>query len=307
MGKKQTNKSKKDPLKGYVDTTGTLSNTGLRRAEWFVRHRELLRHILIGVLSVWCVFSVGFSLWQWGDYFVFGYAEDRGMILDQVRGAPNYQATRMRQAPVELQVFRPEVFGAADGKHDFVVDVVNPNERWVAELTYTYTYSGGETESEQTTVMPGSRRPVVVFGHEARSVPRQVQFVLSDVSWTRISAHDITDPLAYVSERLVFHTEDFTFTPARGEDTAAAHSVAFDVYNDSAYNYWSPTFYVELLSGFTGEQRAGVLFLSMNEFRAGDVQEIDVRSFAKELNVAAVRLHPVIDVFDESEFMEPGA
>jgi len=306
MAKDQKKKSKKDPLKGYVDTTGTLSNTGLRRAEWFVRHRELLRRMLIGVLGVWCVVTIGFSLWQWGDYFVFGYVEDREMILSQVRNAPDYHATHMRQSPADIQVSRAEVFVAADQKYDFAVDVSNPNERWVAILTYKYTYSGGETASQKTMLMPGVRRPVVVFGHDAGSFPRQVQLVLDDVSWKRISTHDIGDPLGYTKERLVFRTENFSFTPARGEETAAAHSVVFDLHNDSAYNYWSPTFYVELLSGFTGEQRVGMLFLSVNTLRSGEMQEVDIRSFAKDLSVSSVRIHPVIDVFDPGEFMEPG-
>jgi len=44
----------------------------------------------------------------------------------------------------------------------------------------------------------------------------------------------------------------------------------------------------------------------LDEFRAGDEQHVDLRSFVNNMDVSHIKLWPLINVFDESEFMGVG-
>lgn len=299
-------KKEKTNLERYQDPTGELSTRQLGVSQWFVKNKILLEKIGIGILIAWCVVTVGFSLWKWGDYLIFGYVEDKEMFARQVKETPNYAAIQPLYSARDLQISRPEVFSSGIGKYDFVVDVTNPNERWVAILTYKFTFAGGETETGQTILLPDSKRPVVIFGHEKDSFPTGANFVIEDIAWKQINAHAMPDIEDYIDQRLIFSAENFSFTSARGGQTLSAHHIAFDLKNETVYSYWSPQFYVELLGGLDASNRLGIIPITLSEFRAGDVETIELSSLAEGINVVEVGIYPVINIFDQEEFMEPG-
>jgi hypothetical protein len=233
----------------------------------------------------------------------FGYTEDEAFFLRQVREAPNYAAIHPLYEARDVQVVRPDIFASAPGRYDFVSDVTNPNDRWVAMITYQYVHSRGQTELKETILMPGVTRPVVVFGEEVGGVPSNARLVITNIDWIKINAHVIPDVAGYMSERLVFDYENVDFVGINEIEGAAAHQISFDLINNTAYSYWQPLFYIEL---FDGNRRAGVLPLVLEQFQSGDVQNVDLRSVAEQLRVDRIVVYPVINVFDAREFMEPG-
>jgi hypothetical protein len=296
--------NKKNNLSRYKGVMGEMSGTELQVSGWYVRHRELLRRVGIGILAFFGIGMFLIGLTFGGIYLFFGYSQDEAMFREQVAGFPDYASIHALYEARELQVSRPEVFESAPGKYDFAVDVSNPNERWVAVITYTYIHSRGETAPREAVILPGSSRPVVALGEDADRFPSSPRLLITDTNWVKINAHAVSDVAAYMEERLLFDYENIEFTPARASDDISAHRLVFDLSNQSAYSYWQPLFLVEL---FEQNRRVGILPVTVDQFEAGETRTIDLRSLAGELDVTDIVVHSIINVFDQREFMEPRA
>jgi len=297
---------KKDDFRRYVDTSGGMSNKDLAFASWFAQHRHVLEMIGLSFLIAWCVATIGFSLVMWGNYLIFGIAEDNAMQRAQVLEMPNYARTHHLFSAQELKIGNTSVFEGAGDKYDFVTDVTNPNKRWIAYLTYKYTYGGGETQTVTTPLMPGENRPIALFGHDIPRGPLNVRLVIDSVAWKKVTFEMAADPAAFLEERQRFAIENIAFTRASAAQGLGTHRIEFDFTNESAYSYWSPTLYVELLGGLSGTNRQGLAFFPMEKFRSGETRHIDVRSFTPQLDVTNIQVFTVMDLFDTETYMAPG-
>lgn len=288
----------------YRGAMGEMSSTELEVSGWYVRHRALLVRIGVWALGIVGVGFFVFSLVQWGIYLFSGYARDRALFLRQVRQAPNYAAIQPLYGARDLDIDRPDIFVSAPSRYDFVSDIANPNDRWAAVITYQYEHSRGETGLQEATLLPGTARPVAVLGEEVSAFPANVRLVILDTDWVNINAHAVPDVAAYANERVSFSVENISIERAGAESGSFAHRISFDLSNDTAYSYWQPFFYIELLDG---NQRVGMLPLVLEQFKSGETRSVSVQSVASELRADTIAVYPIINIFDSREFMEPGA
>lgn len=264
-------------------------------SEWYLRHKLLLERIGTVSLAVVAFGFLGYSLLAWGSYLFFGYAEDQRLLQEQLQTTPNYEDLQALYAAENIEVTSPRVFRSSPGLYDFAATAVNPNPRHVAYFRYRFVFPGGETPVAETFLLPGERRPIAVFGIALAPPPSAVRLEFVEETYLRIDPHRISDVAGYMSERLRFRAENLQLSdPSR---------VIFDLMNDSAYSYWQPVFYLELLSG---GQTAGISFLRVDQFRAGEVRPIDLRLFGDIRGITDIRLSPVLNIFDPSAFMSPG-
>ena len=75
---------KKDLAAKYKAPPEEFSYRQLKLAAWYVKNKILLQKIGIGLLIFWCVVSIGYGIFKWGDYFIFGYFADKEMVERQV-------------------------------------------------------------------------------------------------------------------------------------------------------------------------------------------------------------------------------
>lgn len=279
----------------YVDPTGEFTNKELRWSEWYLRHKIRLGQMGTGILIAWCVVTIGYSLWAWGAYLIFGWSHDRRMIIQQTRELVNYRTLQPLYGAQELQVDTVQVFRSGPDKFDAVAEVKNPNERWVARFKYHFVFGSESTPTAETVLLPQTIRPVAVFGYKTAAYPQGAQFIIDEIAWRRLNPHTLSDVASYQAERVQFVVDNFAFKPPEA-------ILTFDLANQSAYSYWRPVFYVDLLNGF---QRVGLIPVSADQFRAGTKRTIDVRYFGDQLTVTEIRLHPVVDIYDESIYMLP--
>ncbi|MBD3311091.1 MAG: hypothetical protein GF349_01160 [Candidatus Magasanikbacteria bacterium] len=297
-------KNKKEDLASrYEDPSGSFGSGELKAATWYVKNKLLLQKIGIGALAVFCIITVGYSLFGWGKYLIFDYFSDRDMLTKQTLELNDYQSLHALYGAQQLQLGNAEVFTSSNGQYDFVTTVQNPNNRWAARVKFKYIYNGGETESEEAIILPLQERPFVVFAHEESSYPTRARLVIENIEWRSIDAHMVPNVSDYINQRFIFITDNFEFTRAGGSLDLPASSIKFDLTNDTAYSYWEAEFYVELLNS---GNRTGVLYLAVPEFRAGETRTIDLRSFSEGIDVDAILLNPIINVFDSSEYIQPG-
>ncbi len=295
---KQSNK--KPSLDRYVDPTGELSNKKLKFGEWYVRNRELLRQILIGILTAWCLVAGSYSLYAWGKWVAVDIWADNRMQAELTQAQIPWAYWRDMTAPQSLAIAPVQTVPSGVDKVDFLALVDNPNQHWTAMVTYHFVYGPAETEPQTTTIYPGQRRVLLGLGNTNEGAP---QLVVDKTEWKRFSAHQIANAAAYLAERFNFAVTDVIFTPASSATGAVTHSLSFNIINTSAYSFWSAKFTALY---FDGEQIVGVKQIVVPQFRAGETRAQEIKSLAAQLNVTGVQLIPEMDPYNAATFMTPG-
>ncbi|MBI5221984.1 MAG: hypothetical protein HY980_00590 [Candidatus Magasanikbacteria bacterium] len=290
-----------DKFSRYVDPTGEFSNRELQLGFWYLKHKLLLRKIATRALIVWCVVTVGYSSAYWLYYFSYGYFQDEKMMADLVRETTDYASIHSLYQARDLQIGRIEVYNSVSELFDFVAQTKNPNSKHLARVTYKFVYNGGETSSAQTVLLPNSERPIVYFGHGSDIYPSAPRLVIEKVDWRRVDPHQTPDAGAFMADRLNFTVENFTFTEASQITGTLNHQIEFDLFNDTAYGFWEPKFYVELIDGV---QTVGVIYHVLDKFKAGEARHIDLRSLVDTLDVTDVKVWPAFNVFDSSAYLK---
>jgi hypothetical protein len=293
-------KKKDDKLSQYEEPIGGFSSKDLRLATWYVKHKDQLRAIFVICFFILDVALIGYGFWGWAEYAILGYRQDHVMHANQVVEVEDYTVQHVRYAARDLQFASPEMYESGINRYDFVMDVQNSNEKWVAEITYQFVFGGGMTESKTMTVMPGVRQPLAVFGVQSAITPSGVRFQPLHIKWKSVDPHIVSDPTNYLAKRNNFVIGDVEFSFSSDEDTGG-HQVVFDVTNDTVFSYWSPQFLVEFRDG---DKREGLFFITIDEFESGQTSIVQIQSFAENLYVSNVVLHPLINFFDASEYMQ---
>lgn len=299
----QTMTEKKTNLSGYTAGEYELSNKQLKTAAWLVRNRRNLYITRVVFLVLFCVATVGYSTIQWGEYLIFGFFDDRAMFEQQLREIENYERLHPIYGARPIEVIRSTVLRAGNNKYDFVTEVVNPNDRWVARVRYKYVYSGGETKESSAVILPGQIHLLPIFGFERSSFPAQGRLVIVDTTWASIPAKRVPDAPGYIAERINFLLEDVSYGLTR-TDGAPANSVFFRLHNASAYSYWQADF---LVAFFDRGSMVAVRPLVLDEFLSEERREVDFRLTGSTDRVSEVEVIPVINVFDTSIFIDPAA
>ena len=295
----QTTELPKHTIKGYVDTSGAMSNRSLTFSEWYLRHKLSLHKIFLGVLVVSNIVLWGYSIYGWGRYFFFDYTNtDRTLAL---LSSPPPRFPQV--APRTVQLSDIQVFQNSRDTYDFMVDLSNPNKNWRGKVTYNFSFAGGKTESITCEFFPGADQILAQFGVEASGFPTNIVVNVENVQWERISSHIVADPLDLIQTRVDFSVENVAFEPANQREGIITHAINFDILNNSVYGYWLPRFDVVFLNN---QSPVGLQRIEVEEFRPGERKNIELRSFAPQLRVTEIKIIPHIDVFDQTEYIAPG-
>ncbi len=292
-------KKENDTLSRYEDPIGGFSSRDLRLATWYVRHKDQLRAIFVICFVIVDVALVGYGFWGWAEYAIIGYRQDQTMLANQIVEVENYTIQQSRYSARDIQFAAPEMYESGIDRYDFVIDAQNPNQTWVAYITYRFVYSSGATETQVVALMPGTRRPLVALGVGSSVTPSAVRFQPINISWKRINAHDVADPADFLAKRNNFVPGEVEFFFASDDDTGG-HRIVFDVTNDSVFSYWAPQFLVEFRDG---NKREGITLVTIDEFSAEATETVNIQVFSENLFVSDVVLHPTVDFFDAGEYM----
>ena len=293
---------KKANFQKYQDSLDGFSSGELKYGLWYVQHRvalyRLLIFILIGISAVlFAVAGVKLGLeivWMIGDKGQF----DRSLAV-----FPNYTVLHEHFAPQQLEVLSTDIFPGSSDKYDLVSEVVNTNTQWIAEIDYHFLTDGGPAPSSTTRLLPGDDRPVVTLGFGPPAYPANATLVIDAVRWTRLGRHQVTNPTGFQANRLGFTVSEPTFVRAGQGAGAAAHSITFPLTNTSAYTYAQPSFLVGL---YLSDTLVGVAPLHFDTLASQETKQVDLRSFAADLTVTAVRIFPLINVYDPEAYVSPG-
>jgi len=290
----------KNNIEQYVDTTGELSSKNLKLYLWFSKHKVPLYRWVVVFLIIFIILSLGYSIFKISDYALFGYAQDQ-ILYQELATNYDYSGIHPRYAPQPLQILGTQVIDSGVNKYDLVAEMYNANEWFRVEFDYYFIIDGVATKKAHAIFMPSESRPVGILGVESTGYISANDFVLENVSWRRISRHDISDINTWLEERLQFQTQNVEFLRAGGTNELGSNAIKFDVLNNGAYSYKSPMFQVGL---YQNNMLVGLMPVQFDDFYTLDIKSVDLRSFVTNFSVTEIELYPLIDLFDEEVYIQ---
>jgi len=284
----------------FEDVTGEFTSSQFKRSFWFVTHKVLLYKITLGILAALSVIFWVFSGWRWGDYVINGIKADIALHNDLI-SFPNYTGIHEHYAPRPIQIIGVDAYTGGSKTYDLVAEISNPNKNFIIYFDYYFIANNQKTPTQKGFLLAGENRPLVYFGFK-ESFPSGVNFIMENVVWRRISAHDIADAVAWQNDRLNFGVKDFSFEMPQLTDGVTANVIKFSVTNNSAFSYRDGVFVVGLMhSGGL----VGVMPLILKDFKSLETRLLDLRNFSDNLIVSDIQLFPLIDIYKQGVYLAP--
>lgn len=273
-----------------------------RRDAAIVSARPLLIRIFFGV---WMAIDAALILFFVLTVIVYVVSGSFQEIRDSASLGGNIAATHAHSengAAEDLLVGSPRVVKISDTAVDFYVIVENPNDDWYATFDYTFTSSGGATDSMEGYVMPGEEKYVIALNEKWESRPTSAEIEMTNLVWHHVDRHDVADPEAWLADHGDFGISNATYsTDVKLAEEAVGRST-FTVKNSSPYAYWEPTFTVIL------ERNGAIVGLhqaTISRFTSGETQEVAVHWSGDVPTSATATLVPNINYFEPDVYMSP--
>lgn len=283
----------------YKDPTGEFSSVELKRALWLTKHKAALYKILIGAAISIDVILIGVGVFKWSVY-IAGF-QSAALLENQLASSVNYTGIHPRYAPKPLQASSAQAFYSSPGKKDLTAQLININDRFLAKFDFYFLADGKKTETQSGFLLPGEIRPAALIGYEGSAA--EPQFVIENVRWQRISAHEVQDTGPWQKERLNFEVSNFSFIKSLAQEGNNASALQFDLKNGSPFNYKEPRFYVAMLQN---NGLVGILPLGFDAFNSLETKKVDIR-IVSPLNVSEIVVYPLINIYDSSSYLAPSS
>jgi hypothetical protein len=284
-----------NPSRDSVD----LTEKQLKFADWYVKHKTLLRKVLIGFLI-----ALGVIFWGYGLYGLVNYYFIEGPkfseALKELSRPIDFEAARLRLQPKSLEAGSVSVLSAGKEKYDLLVKIFNSNPDWYLEFDYNFVADGERSPQRKGFVLPEEEKFLLGLGTEARTKPRQTGLEINNLKWQRIDAHKIPNYASWRDERLNFVFENVKFLPAVIRDSITVSRASFVVKNLTAYGFWDVGLNILL---YRGSSVAAVNYVTLEEFISGQNRPVEVSWFDSLPPITEVKVAPEVNIFDEGVYM----
>ncbi|OGH89801.1 MAG: hypothetical protein A2537_00710 [Candidatus Magasanikbacteria bacterium RIFOXYD2_FULL_36_9] len=296
----ESTKKTKTDVNRFEDVTGEFSASQFKRSFWFVTHKLMLYKLAVGFLIFISVLFGAFSLWNWGDYIINGIKADISLYKN-LAIFPDYTGIHEHYSPKSIQISGTNIFPGGSKTYDIVAEVSNPNKNFIIHFDYYFIFDNQKTANQKSFLLAGETRPLVYFGFKD-NYPTGANLVIENVSWKRITAHTVLDPISWQNDRLNFAVKDFSFDLPQASEGVTASVVKFNITNNSAFGYRDGLFVVGLMQGVS---LVGVMPLIIKDFKSQETRSIDLRNFSEGLSVSDIQLFPQIDIYKQDVYLAP--
>jgi hypothetical protein len=279
----------------YTDPTNEFGTGQFKSAIWFVKNKVLLYRLAVGSLVVFCAATIGFSIWKAVELLVYDLTV-KPIVEQQLSASIDYTALHPRFSPSPMEILNTYVLPGGTDRVDALAEVANPNDRYIATFDYYFDFGNTTTERHTTTLLPYENRPAAIFGLDSAEYAGGASFVIDNLRWSRVSAHQVADVRSWQEERLNFPVENFVFGYAGGVGEPSANSLRFTITNNTAYGYMNPEYYIGL---YQSEALIGLMKFDLTDFQSLETRPIDLRNFIQNLNVTEIKIFPIIDLYDK--------
>ncbi|MEK9166067.1 MAG: hypothetical protein AAB525_04405, partial [Patescibacteria group bacterium] len=207
-----------------------LSDKQLAAASWLYERRTLFVRttffILIGAAGIlFILFAVNLAL------YVIRYPNHQGQFLQTTQNFILAQDPALQFVPKDLQIQSINVIKHQGRSADFLAEVNNPNQNWLAKsFDYSFTADGNPLSTRSFFALPGI---FYLAGFKADSEPfDKVGLQLNNIKWQKIKSTVDKERFSL----LRFTVQDIRFVP--GDKKEIVDAVLAAVQNSSPLGFW---------------------------------------------------------------------
>lgn len=267
-----------------------------RRTLWWVEHRELLGNIGIALLAVFDACLIIFVGWNLIETFIVSAGPEQRALVESIsNNQEDLHAYTTARAATEISISDTQIFSSGNNAYDFYTQIENPNTDWWAEFQYNFIFDSGSTSVKDGFILPGSTKPVVELAFTSAAGIGSAQLQLQSVSWHRIDHHTIPDYTKWSEDRLGLEITNPTISQETSADAHGLFRTTFTVRNNTAYNYYNPTFYLLLKRGASV---TGVNKTVLQTLTVGETRDIVVNWFGTIPPASQIEVIPELNLFD---------
>ena len=294
--------SDKNNLELYKDAQG-VTEKRLNFGLWFVRNRKKMLGILVIILLLVSMSTWLNTIYNFAYYFFEGAKKDELSVREGIETGLSDRNLLDDRLPKDIRV--GEVFAIRSrDKVDFVTRIDNLNLEHYLHFTYSYLVGSEETEIGESFIMPGESKYLVQTAQTLERVSGNVSLNMIDLSWDRVSKHDIPDWNDYLNARTNFTVSNSEFLPAKSSglsEKIKLNLLTFQIENDTAFNYWDINLNVLLYS------RGAVIAVTkynIEEFMSGELRNVSVTMPGDIGQVTDIQVFPEIDLSRDDIYMK---
>lgn len=274
----------------------------LQFANWWVRHRLLLRQLGYGALFFWVVASWGYGFWVMFDTYALSYPKEQRLPARIALIAPTSEAQSLA-TPLPLLPGAASTIPVSDNRFHALAPVSNPNTLWWAEIEYRFRAGDRETPLQTAALLPGDTRILGEFGimQSGFGTPGMS---IEKTTWHRIDP-TITLPLNYAdykAERFPITVETPNYQSDLSIQGKPLGKSTFSLRNPSGYEFRN----VEILTLlFRDGSLVGAQKLLVPQLGADSQRTIEQIWPDAPQGVTRVEVQPFVNILDPETFVRP--
>lgn len=268
----------------------------LKYGYWYQAHRgqvhNLERNVLLILVAI---------IWALLAYFVYGFilsqSQYNQVLEDLTAERVNVLALQQARAPRPIEIGPVAVLpGENQTRADFMAVAENANPHWYLEIDYNFIWTGGQTTSETTLILPQSNAVLSSRGVTVNSLPMAADLRLLATRWQRLRTNAAKERAAAVKAGIVIAS------PVARNDSGGAVSAAYTVKNQTIYNWLTPRFVVVLSHGGAP---AALGVNEIPELASGSDAELEYRWRQSLPTGLSAEVYPALNPFDPASYHLP--
>lgn len=270
-----------------------ISERQLKFGYWFINHKVTLRKALIGILLVINAGVWGFNIYSVVRVFGLDLVKNRQLQVDLATDRfVRYMEISDTLKPKDIKIVAIQKLPSFGSQIDVVASVNNPNPSWVGHFTYKFQTDKGLTETRNGFILPGQTKYLYDLDLDALQVSK---IIIENLVWKRENDYKKISEL-----RDHFQFTETQFLPVGGADLVNASRAVFTVTNDSNYNFYKPTYLVQLMSQ---GRLAGFNTVVSDNLYSGQKMTLESRWYEKLPQIDKVVVTADIDYLSDSSFI----
>lgn len=265
------------------------------RKVWLSRAVPATKSFFFHLIAFIEIFIIVGGLFYLGYYLAIGLHNEREQLASMTINISSQSDASLQALAQPLIISRIGNFPSPGDRTDYIALVENVNERWLAEFNYFFSTPDGNTSPKRGYVLPNRSFYANDIGSEINTSSRNIDLVIDNLNWHRVSASTIPDLEDWLDFREDINISNINHGSSITISDTEIIQTTFDIDNQTPFSYWDVDLLVLLTSGrnIVGVNRVRLPGLDSNESRS-----MTVNWFGNVSRSASVEIYPQINFFD---------
>jgi hypothetical protein len=241
--------------------------------------------------------SAGFFIYSSYNYFIYFFSNQADKLTtDSFLSSP-------RKVVTNLEVGAPSVFKIEE-RFDLAVLLKNPNDKFLANFNYCFKQGEQELDCKKNFILPGEEKYILALGQTIKNDQENVAFVIKDIFWQRINAHQIPNWSNFLAERLNFSFADINFATANNSglsEKIGLNTLEFNINNLSPYSYYEVPLNILL---YNGSELLGVHQYLLTRFLTGESRNVKISWPGNLTTVNRSEIKPDLNITESGVYLK---